>query len=218
MSENKLIAIDGPSASGKSSVSRLLSQRLGWQWVSTGAFYRGLAFAVMKKGFSPQKQKNELIQLVSDPIWKVQMEPGETQVFYDGGNVTSQIFGEDTGAIASQVSQIPEVRQALLERQRRCFDKEKGLIAEGRDCGTVVFPQAQLKIYLTAGAAQRAQRRSEEESSNLEKTMEMQKIRDREDSQRKQAPLKAAEDSVHIDSTHMSLEEVVDKIFTLIKS
>ena len=91
------------------------------------------------------------------------------------------------------------------------------MIAEGRDCGTVVFPQAQLKIYLTAGAAQRAQRRSDEESADLEKTLEMQQKRDLRDTQRKQAPLKMAEGAVEIDSSFLSLEEVVDKIFNLIK-
>lgn len=211
---NKLITIDGPAASGKSSVSRLLAKKLSWPWVSTGAFYRGLAFATQKKGFS-KEQKEEILNLVTDPVWKVQMTPEHTEVWFDGENVTELIGGEEVGAMASQISQIPEVREALLQRQRNCFDPEVGLIAEGRDCGTVVFPQAQLKVYLTASAAQRALRRSGEESADLDKTMEMQNVRDREDSQRKSAPLKVAEGGIKIDSSFLSLDEVVAQVFAL---
>ena len=211
-----LITIDGPSASGKSSVSRLLAQKVGCPWVSTGAFYRGLALAAIEEKVDA-KDEESLTKLVLSPIWEVKMTPQETHVFYQGKDVTERITGEDIGSTASRISQIPKVREALLQRQRDCFDPEKGLIAEGRDCGTVVFPQAQLKIYLTAGAAQRAQRRSDEQSADLEKTLEMQQKRDLRDTQRKQAPLKMAEGAVEIDSSFLSLEEVVDKIFNLIK-
>lgn len=212
----KLITIDGPSASGKSSVSRLLAQKLGWQWVSTGAFYRGLALASIEEKVDSGDEKS-LAQLVASSVWEVKMTPQETLVYYKNNDVTERIFGEDIGAVASQISQKPKVREALLQRQRDCFDPDKGLIAEGRDCGTVVFPKAQLKIYLTAGADQRAQRRSQEEAVDMAKTLEMQKKRDEQDVQRKQAPLKVADGAVEIDSSYLSLEEVVDKIFSLIE-
>ena len=211
MSQIKLITIDGPSASGKSSVSRLVAKELGWKWVSTGAFYRGLALASIKEGVAPSDNQ-KLLTLVDSDLWKVQLTPGDTEVFYKGENVTAEIAGEEVGAVASQISQIPEVRQALLERQRRCFTEESGLVAEGRDCGTVVFPKAAVKIYLTASPALRAMRRSSEEGVDQEKTQELQKLRDSQDSGRKVAPLKEADGSLKIDSSFLSLEEVVAEV------
>lgn len=211
MSSQKLITIDGPSASGKSSVSRLLAKKLGWPWVSTGAFYRGLAFAAIESQVSSNNEQ-ALKALVSDPIWRVEMHPQDTQVFYKDQDVTGQIGGEQVGAVASKVSQIPIVREALLQRQRDCFIESKGLVAEGRDCGTVVFPQAPAKIFLTASPALRAMRRSEEDAQNIEKTQEMQKMRDALDSQRKVAPLRVADGALQVDSSYLSLEEVVQEI------
>lgn len=217
MSTLKLITIDGPSASGKSSVSRMLAKKLGWPWVSTGAFYRGLALASIKKRVASDNEVG-LLELVSDPIWKVQMEAQDTHVFFDGQDVTPEIAGEEVGAVASTVSQIPTVRQALLERQRRCFQEDRGLVAEGRDCGTVVFPQATAKIYLTASPAQRALRRSEEDTGDLETTLELQKQRDARDSERKVAPLQVADGALQVDSSYLSLEETVIEVLKYAKS
>ena len=217
MSLEKLITIDGPSASGKSSVSRLVAQNLGWKWVSTGAFYRGLALTSIKEGVDPSN-KAKLLELADSDLWRVEMTPGDTEVLYKNENVTEAIAGEEVGAVASQVSQIPEVRQALLERQRRCFKPEVGLVAEGRDCGTVVFPQSAVKIYLTASPALRAMRRSTEEGVDQQKTQELQKVRDSQDSQRKVAPLKEADGALKIDSSFLSLEEVVQEVIKYYQS
>ncbi len=211
MSIEKLITIDGPSASGKSSVSRRVADELGWKWVSTGAFYRGLALTALRENVAADNQ-SALLQLVSSDTWKVEMTAANTLVRYRGEDVTSEIVGEKVGAMASQISQIPEVRKALLERQRNCFDPNIGLVAEGRDCGTVVFPGAPIKIYLTANPDLRAKRRSAEEGADQEKTQEMQIVRDTQDSQRKVAPLKEADGSLKIDSSFLSLAEVVAEV------
>lgn len=213
----KLISIDGPSASGKSTVSRLLSKKLGWPWVSSGAFYRGLAYAVMTKNIA-MDDENEILGMTTSENWKVLMTPEKTQVLYKGEDVTSAINGEEVGAIASQVSQIPSVRAALLGRQRNCFDPDRGLIAEGRDCGTVVFPTSTLKIFLTANAEQRARRRSAEENQSADKILEMQKKRDQSDSERKASPMKAAEDAIIVDTSDMDLEAVVEEIYQHIQA
>lgn len=213
----KLITIDGPSASGKSSVSRLVAQKLGWAWVSTGAFYRGLALVALEKEVAGNDEA-KLLELAQSDEWEVKMNPQDTEVFFQGENRTSEISGEKVGAMASKVSQISTVREALLERQRECYQENQGLVAEGRDCGTVVFPRAAAKIYLTASPALRAQRRSEEDSHSEAETLEMQKKRDDQDSQRKVAPLKKADGALHIDSTYLSLEEVVEEVVKFYKS
>ncbi len=217
MSVVKLITIDGPSASGKSSVSRLVAKTLGWNWVSTGAFYRGLALAAIKSEVDTSNEK-ALTELAQSDTWKVKMTPADTQVWYLDQDVTSEISGEKVGAVASQISQIPAVRKALLDRQRQCLDPQVGLVAEGRDCGTVVFPQAPAKIYLTANPALRAQRRSEEEGEDQEITQELQILRDAQDSQRKVAPLKEADGALKIDSSFLSLDEVVSEVLKYTKA
>lgn len=217
MSVLKLITIDGPSASGKSSVSRMVAQKLGWKWVSTGAFYRGLALASIKLDVATTDEP-QLLQLAQSHEWYVQMAPVDTQVYFQSQDVTHEISGEEVGAVASQISQIPAIRQALLERQRQCFVEDQGLVAEGRDCGTVVFPQAPVKIYLTANPALRARRRSEEEGADESLTQELQIQRDAQDRQRKVAPLKEADGALRIDSSFLSLVEVVSEVLKYAKS
>lgn len=213
----KLITIDGPSASGKSSVSRLVAKRLGWNWVSTGAFYRGLAFAAIQEKFDPNNE-SELVQLVHSSVWSVQMKAEETEVLYKNQPVTDNIQGEQVGAVASSISRLSQVRAALLERQRDCFNPEEGLVAEGRDCGTVVFPQSLVKIYLTANPALRALRRSEEDGKEVERTLKQQIERDKRDSERKTAPLIIAKGALTIDSSYLSLDEVVQEVIKYAKS
>lgn len=154
-----VVTIDGPAASGKSSVSRELARRLGWQWVSTGAFYRGLAFAALQLEIALD-DVDALTKLTTNPIWQIRLELDRTHVFFNNEDVTDQIGHEDVGNFASRVSHYPEVRKALLQAQRDCSKSDKGLIAEGRDCGTVVFPQAEAKVYLTANSEHRAARRA----------------------------------------------------------
>ena len=167
----KLITIDGPSASGKSSVSALLAEKLIWPWVSTGAFYRGLALLCLTRSLDLSEGKlnpgivQTLVDLIKDPCWKIVMAERQTRVLIDGEDRTGEIASGQVGLMASDISQIPRVREALLQPQRDCFRPERGLVAEGRDCGTVVFPQARVKIYLTANRDVRAVRRLKQEGA-----------------------------------------------------
>lgn len=213
MSAN-LITIDGPSASGKSSVSRELARRLGWRWVSTGAFYRGLAYVAMKENVAPTEVQ-KLVELAHSPRWSVRLDDDQTRVFYGPADITSEVLSEDNGTRASKVSQIPEVRTALLESQRRCAVGVPGLVAEGRDCGTVVFPAAPLKIYLTASQEERAARRAREQGLNFEKTQSQQIQRDQQDSSRTAAPLQVPPGGQVVDSGGMDLAQVVERIYGL---
>lgn len=206
-----VITIDGPAASGKSSVSRELAKKLGVQWVSTGAFYRGLGYAAIQSHVD-LKDPVALSELCASDIWRIRMTSECTQVWYKDQNVTEQISQEQVGNVASQISHYPEVRQSLLDHQRGCAINQKGLIAEGRDCGTVVFPHAEVKIYLTARSDSRAHRRAQELGMDEQKTAELQKQRDEQDSTRKAAPLQVPAQALVVDTSEMSLEEVVKKI------
>ncbi len=218
MSEISIVTIDGPAASGKTSVSRGLAQHLGWDWVSTGAFYRGLAYVALAKQVDLQDEK-ALADLCLSPDWNIQMTMEQTLVFLNGKDVTLEIFKEETGNAASIVSQYPSVRKNLLAAQRECVSLAKlGLVAEGRDCGTIVFPQARVKIYLTASQDSRAKRRAEEKGDNLETTLAAQKQRDAQDSSRKIAPMQAAKEAHIVDTSQMSLEEVVEHIYQIVQN
>ncbi|UOF02781.1 (d)CMP kinase [Bdellovibrio reynosensis] len=212
-----VVTIDGPAASGKSSVSRELARRLGWNWVSTGAFYRGLAFAALQLQIDLDDVK-ALADLTHNPVWKVTMEDDRTRVYFDGEDVTDLIAHEDVGNFASKVSHYPEVRKALLEAQRNCSNGPQGLVAEGRDCGTVVFPQAQAKVYLTAHSEHRAARRAAELGLDQEDMVRAQKQRDHQDSTRKVAPMAVPEDAFVVDTTTLNLEQVVEKVVTYVKA
>lgn len=213
----KVITIDGPAASGKSSVSRELAQRLGCLWVSTGAFYRGLAYVSLQMGIELDDVK-AITELSKSPIWKVVMTPARTLVFFKDQDVTDLISHEDVGNFASRISHYLDVRKSLLEAQRNCAKDVDCLIAEGRDCGTVVFPGAEVKIYLTAASEHRAARRAAEQGVSAEEIKEAQKVRDQQDTTRKTAPLQVAEGSLVVDATELNLKQVVDKIEEHIKS
>lgn len=206
----KVVTIDGPAASGKSSVSRELARRLGWKWVSTGAFYRGLAFAALQMHIELDDVKS-LSELSRSDIWKVVMNDDMTRVYFKDQDVTEAIGHEDVGSFASRVSSYPNVRKSLLENQRSC-SSASSLVAEGRDCGTVVFPQAEVKIYLTASSAHRAQRRATEHGASAEEIALSQKVRDQQDSTRKAAPLQVPENAYVVDTTNMDLKQVVDAV------
>ena len=217
MNGTNLITIDGPAASGKSSVSRMVAHELGWPWVSTGAFYRGLALATMEQDLDPMDEAG-VVALAEAKTWSVEMRPGDTGVFINGADKTEQIAGEEVGGLASRLSQSQGVRKALLQRQRDCYDPLRGLVAEGRDCGTVLFPQAITKVYLTANASLRAKRRREQQGQNQEETEALQKVRDKQDSERKFAPMRVADGALTIDSSYLSLEEVVAEVIKYYKS
>ena len=211
-----VVTIDGPAASGKSSVSRELARRLGWSWVSTGAFYRGLAFAALQLQIDLDDVKS-LAELTHNPVWSVRMDDARTKVFFQDQDVTDLIAHEDVGSFASKVSHYPEVRSALLEAQRSCSKVTEGLVAEGRDCGTVVFPQAEAKVYLTASSEHRAARRAVELGLDQGDMAKQQQQRDLQDSTRKVAPMAVPPDALVVDTTELNLNQVVDKVVEYVK-
>ena len=169
----KLITIDGPAASGKSSLSALLAKKLNWKWLSTGVFYRGLAFLAISK----QKiEEDSILEIVHRQEWKVHLSQEHTQFIYQKKDITDRIYTSQVDVVASQLAGKPAIRRALLESQRSIFtENTKGLIAEGRDCGTVIFPEAPLKIYLTAGDSIRAERRADQRGLSPDRIIEAQK-------------------------------------------
>lgn len=206
-----IVTIDGPAASGKSTVSRELAKRMGWNWVSTGAFYRGLAYVALQKNIQFEDIQ-ALLALSHSDEWSVKMSDDKTCVYFKDQDVTDMIFREDVGNFASKISHYPEVRKSLLDHQRACSIGGAGLVAEGRDCGTVVFPNAHAKIYLTADQTHRAARRAAEEGGSAENIMAAQQQRDQQDSTRKVAPLQVPEQAFVLDTTHLSLEDVMEKV------
>lgn len=207
----RVITIDGPAASGKTSVSRELARRLGWHWVSTGAFYRGLAYVAQRVKADLDNERS-LSELSSSNVWSVEMSESKTRVYFESEEVTDHINQEDVGNIASKISHFAGVRASLLAGQRDCRDRTEGLVAEGRDCGTVVFPDAEVKIYLTANSENRAERRARELGISAEKTQQDQIQRDKQDSTRKAAPLQIPANALVVDTTNLSFTEVVDTI------
>ena len=211
-----IITIDGPAASGKTSVSRELARRHGWEWVSTGAFYRGLAYVALETGVDLEDEK-ALAELCLSDEWSVRMTEETTLVYLGDLDVTAEIFREETGNAASKISSYPSVRENLLQAQRNCATEGQWMVAEGRDCGTVVFPKARVKIYLTAAQESRAARRAQEQGKSLEETQKLQKIRDHQDSSRAAAPMQAADDALLVDTSQMNLQQVVDHVDSLVR-
>lgn len=212
-----IVTVDGPAASGKTSVSRELARRFGWKWVSTGTFYRGIAYSAHHLGISFSDIK-ALLDFIRSQLWKVELHDDNTKFFLKNRDVTADLSVENVGVLASQISQISDVRAALLESQRNCAKGLKGLVAEGRDCGTVVFPNAQIKVYLTANSDARAHRRASEQGQSFEGIKASQVERDRQDSTRKVAPLQAAPDAHIVDTSQMTLTQVVDSIEKIVRS
>lgn len=210
----KVVTIDGPSASGKTSVSRALARQLGWSWVSTGAFYRGLAWVATREGLDLTNEAALAKVLEQPQLWRVEMGEEQTEVIWNDVPVTDYLHGERVGAWASQISQHKEVRDALLPLQRQCAESSsRGLIAEGRDCGSVVFPSALLKVYLDANQEERLLRRQSERS---EQSGGCQVQRDYQDSHRNLAPMKAAPGAIVLNTSGLSIEEVTQQVRQLV--
>lgn len=215
-----VLTIDGPSGSGKGTVAQLLVQQLHWHYLDSGALYRVLAQAALKHqiSFSDVAALAELAQIL-DVTFNIL--PAGLQVMLEGEDVSTRIRSEAAGNAASKVAAIAPVRTALLQRQRD-FRQAPGLITDGRDMGTVVFPDAQYKVYLTAGAEVRAQRRYKQLKekgidSNLSDLITEISERDQRDSERKVAPLRPADDALILDSTELGIESVVNKISALLR-
>lgn len=214
-----VITIDGPSGSGKGTVAALLAGKLGWNFLDSGALYRLLAFAARNHGVDLTNE--EALQLLAAHL-DVQFGTAKgghgMEIILEGEEVTNAIRNEQIGAGASQVAALPVVRAALLQRQK-AFREPPGLVADGRDMGTVVFPDASLKIFLTASAEERARRRflqlkAKGDGVNLASLLDEIQARDERDTQREVAPLKPADDAVQLDSTDLSIEQVLGQILS----
>ncbi|MDH0287789.1 (d)CMP kinase [Pseudomonas sp. GD04087] len=212
-----VLAIDGPSGSGKGTVAGLLAKRLGWNLLDSGALYRLLAFAAGNHGIDLTNEEALKVLAAHLDVQFTHAKGGQGQhIVLEGDDVTDVIRTEQVGAGASQVAALPAVRDALLQRQR-AFLEAPGLVADGRDMGTVVFPSAPLKIFLTASAEERARRRylqlkNKGIDSDQAQLAEEISARDERDSQRAVAPLKPADGAILVDSTSMSIDEVVESI------
>nr|WP_298174567.1 (d)CMP kinase [uncultured Pseudomonas sp.] len=214
-----VITIDGPSGSGKGTIAGLLAKQLGWNLLDSGALYRLLAFAARNHGVDLTNEEALKLLAAHLDVQFIAAEAGQGQkIILEGEEVTDAIRNEYVGTGASQVASLPAVREALLQRQR-AFREMPGLIADGRDMGTVVFPDAPLKVFLTASAEERAQRRylqlkAKGDDVNLASLLEEIQARDERDTQRAVAPLKPAVDAIQLDSTELSIEQVLERILS----
>ena len=218
MADNlSVITIDGPSGAGKGTIARLLADKLGWNLLDSGAIYRVLALAAVHHNVAIDNE-DALTPLAGhlDVSFVSDNELGTIKVVLEGEDVTREIRSEKVGNSASKVAAFPRVREALLRRQR-AFLSDSGLIADGRDMGTIVFPQAPVKIFLTASPQERAQRRFNQLQekgfdANIQSLLSEITERDERDRNRTVAPLVPADDALMIDSTGLSVEEVLDKV------
>jgi len=219
MSSAPIVTIDGPSGSGKGTISRAVAEHLAWHLLDSGALYRLVALAGSRSALDPADVAGHAaLATRMDVVFSVRSD-GSERVILSGQDVTAAIRTETAGQGASRVAAWPAVRTALLERQR-AFAQAPGLVADGRDMGTVVFPHAQLKVFLTASAAARAQRRYKQlkdKGSDVSLPALSREIaeRDLRDSTRAVAPLQPASDAVVIDSTDLKIEQVVERVLAL---
>lgn len=217
-----VLTIDGPSGSGKGTISRLVAEQLGWRLLDSGALYRAVGYAAGIAGLDLSDEESVTRCAHST---KIRFQPStdgrETRVLVNGHDATDELRTETAGAAASAIASIPSVRQALVDMQLR-FRKGAGLVADGRDMGTVIFPDAAHKVFLTASAAERAKRRYKQLKekglsvtlSGLQREIE---ARDARDASRIVAPLKPAADAVLVDTTGMPIADVVAKVFAVVR-
>lgn len=218
-----VITIDGPSGSGKGTIASLLANQLGWHLLDSGSLYRLTALAAQIHGVDLADEDNlKVLAAHLDVQFVAATESEPAKIILEGERVERAIRAEDISLLASQVAAITQVRQALLERQR-AFAEAPGLVSDGRDMGTVVFPKAPLKIYLTASAEVRAERRFKQLkesgfSANIDQILEDICARDERDMKRVSAPLKPAEDAIIIDTSRLTVTEVVTKVMAEVEA
>ena len=220
MRDKLIVTVDGPAGSGKSTVSKILAKRISYAYLDTGALYRALAYKVLQSGVASEDGEM-LTKLCNNVVITLESADGDMKVFVDNQDVTDKIRTEEIGTVASDISALSVVRQSLLSVQRQA-GRGGGIIAEGRDMATVVFPDADIKFYLDADASERGRRRYLE---LLERGMDVELDditvsllqRDRQDSQREIAPLRPDEKSVIIDTTFLTIDNVVEKMVELVR-
>jgi CMP/dCMP kinase len=220
MGKKLLITIDGPAGAGKSSVSRILAHGLSYLYLDTGALYRAIAYKLIKENKHVEDRKY-LTNLSKSLNLQLSASGGTLRVILDDDDITDLIRTEELGVLASKVSALPVIRESLLPIQRQ-FGNYGGIVAEGRDMGTVIYPHADLKYFLTADLSERARRRHKEQlalgiSVSLEAVEKQMALRDRQDQERAIAPLKVPVDAMVIDSTKRSIDEVVAVITHAVK-
>ncbi|MCK4294483.1 MAG: (d)CMP kinase [Planctomycetes bacterium] len=217
---NLVITIDGPAASGKSTVARLLAERLDASFLDTGAMYRAVTLAAMRAG-AHMSDEDELLGVIESSEFEFSAEAGKTTVCVNGVEVTEQIRGPEVTANARYAAAAPRVREKLVEMQRQFAAGEERIVTEGRDQGTVAFADADIKFYLTADPRERARRRQAElraagEERNLEQIQTAIEDRDNSDQSRTTGPLRPADDAIVVDTTELGIEEVVEKLLACV--
>lgn len=220
-SRKPCIAIDGPVAAGKSTIARLVASHLGLTYIDTGAMYRALGWAAAQAGVRPEDAGAAVALLDRTRIELVPQDGGANRVLVDGRDVTGEIRTPEIGQLASQLSTFPEVRARMVARQQE-MARQGGVVMEGRDIQTVVLPDAEVKIFLIATAEERARRRCLElqekgQPADYQAVLADLARRDARDTQRAAAPLKPAPDAVHLDSSGLSIEEVVTRVLAVVE-
>ena len=221
MKKGLIIAIDGPAASGKSTTAQLLAQKLGYVYIDTGAMYRACALKAKKMGIDINDEES-IRELLDDIDIRIENHNSKNRIFLDGEDVSEDIRADDISALASAISAIPAVRYKMVELQRKMGEKG-GVILDGRDIGTFVFPTAEVKFFLTASPEVRAKRRwleLKQKGVNKDFSEVLADLvkRDNNDSQRALAPLKKADDAIEVDTSNMTIEEQTDYLYQIICS
>lgn len=206
----RVITIDGPGGSGKSTVAKLVAEQTGLPYLDTGAMYRAITFGVLQRAIDPADWET-----TDSVLPKIDLDLSASSVMVDGVDATEAIRGVEVTAHVSAVAANPTVRQVLVELQRQWLHKSGGGVLEGRDIGTVVVPNAALKVYVTASVRERARRRSLETGTDIDEVEADLVRRDQADSERQDSPLRPAGDAVTVDTTGYAIAEVVDRIVSL---
>ena len=216
-----IVTIDGPAASGKSTAARLLAQRLGASFLDTGAMYRAVTLAAMQAGVDLSNQQ-ALLDVLQKHHFQFSVRAGRMRIAVDAVDVTEEIRNPQVTSNARYIAAAPKVREKLVQMQRQFASDQRKIVTEGRDQGTVAFADAHVKFYLTADPAERARRRQAElgtegDTESLEQMQKAIEERDKSDQSRAVGPLKPAKDAMVVDTTNLSIDEVIEKLLQLVK-